>query len=140
MKLQDYYEEGERISIETDLGIIKEKLSSSASACWGQHEIPNTGYYQLLVGSPQYKGGKVFVLVCSMIDFNKVKNEICLNCSKISSGLQWINHQYNHCQHKANNYKDNDNMFTSKHRMEEKIVLEQGGCSNFEHKKYGTYI
>lgn len=45
------------------------------------------------------------------------------------------------CQHKANNYKDNDNMFTSKHRMEDnQIVLEQGGCSNFEHKKYSKIM
>lgn len=74
-KLQDYYNHGERVAIETDLTTIKEYLLSRASACWGQYEIPDTGYYQLVMGSSQRKGGSILIIVCSMINFNKIKKE-----------------------------------------------------------------
>lgn len=75
-KLQDYYSQGERVVITENLDEIKANLSSSAMACMGQQKIPNTGYYQLKIGSVESKGKTPFVLVCSMANFIKINAKL----------------------------------------------------------------
>jgi len=126
MKLQDYYE-NQTILITTDLKGIYKLLISKTSACWGQAEIPQTGYYLLSILSPTTKGGKQTIIVCSMDDYNQVKISICYNCNIVSSGTYWINHDNNYCYSKSDDYMGDAN-------NDKNSVSQYGTCSNFNGK------
>ncbi len=55
----------------------------------------------------------------------------CIDCSLASSGLQWINHSYNYCFYKANDYKNKINN-SDKTKF---LIMKNSLCSNFIKKE-----
>ncbi len=55
---------------------IKDSLLSKASSTWGNGPIPDTNYFQLERCSPNTKGEKPLVIVCTMSLYESVNNAI----------------------------------------------------------------